>query len=133
MTWALSRNDKQGSLSLHAQYYWSDEYEWSPIKQSEPVYTLSGAMDIQQGTMLAGRPITLDSTHARLHRADVQLLQGWASVPEMIMTLTHPDGRTFNVMFAATALTDIVDIKNYKPSDKRPDDPMTANIHLMTI
>lgn len=132
MTWTLSRNDTRAALTLHAQYIWSDEYEWSPIKQSEPVFTLSGAVDIQQGTMLAARPITLDSTYARLHRADVQLLQAWASVPEMIMTLTHPDGRTFNVMFAASALTDIVDIKNYKPSDKQADDPMTANIHLMT-
>lgn len=133
MTWTLSRKDKQGTLALHAQYYWSDEYEWSPIKQSEPVYTLSGAMDIQQGTMLAGRPITLDSTHARIKRSEVELLQAWASVLEMIMTLTHPDGRTFDVMFAATALSDIVDIKNYRPSDKEADDPMTANIHLMTI
>ena len=133
MTWTLSRNDKQASLSLHAQYYWSDEYGWSSLKQSDPVYTLSGAMDIQQGTMLAGRPITLDSTYARLHRADVQLLQGWASVPELTMTLTHPDGRTFNVMFAAPALIDIVDIKNYRPADQSPDDPFTANIHLLTI
>lgn len=133
MSWQLKRNDNQGTMSLHAQYYWSDEYEWSPIKQSEPVFTLSGAVDIQQGTMLAARPITLDSEHARIKRSDLQLLQAWASVPEMIMTLTHPDGRTFDVMFAATALTDIVDIKNYRPSDKQPDDLMTANIHLMTI
>ena len=133
MTWTLSRNDKQASLSLHAQYYWSDEYEWSPIKQSEPVFTLSGAVDIQQGTMLAGRPITLDCEYARIQRSDVELLQAWSAVPELELTLTHPDGRTFDVMFAAQALSDIVDIKNYKPSDKRPDDPMTANIHLMTI
>lgn len=133
MSWQLKRNDNQATLTLHKQYWWSDEYEWSSLKQSEPVYSLSGAMHIDQGTMLAGRPITLDSTHARLHRADVQLLQGWASVPDMTMTLTHPDGRTFNVIFAATALTDIVDIKGYRPADQSPDDPMTANIHLMTI
>lgn len=133
MSWQLKRNDNQSILSLHNQYWWSDEYGWSSLKQSEPVFTLSGAVDIQQATMLAARPITLDSTHARLHRADVQLLQGWASVPEMTMTLTHPDGRTFNVMFAATALTDIVDIKGYRPADQSPDDPFTANINLQTI
>lgn len=133
MTWTLSRKETQSTLTLHAQYIWSDEYEWSPLKQSEPVYALSGAMHVDQGTMLAGRPITLDSTYARLHRADVQLLQGWASVPELTMTLTHPDGRTFNVMFAATALTDIVDIKGYRPADQSPDDPFTANINLLTV
>ena len=133
MTWTLSRNDTRAALTLHAQYIWSDEYEWSPLKQSEPVFALSGAMHIDQGTMLAGRPITLDCEYARIQRSDVELLQAWSAVPELELTLTHPDGRTFDVIFAAQALSDIVDIKNYKPSDKRPDDPMTANIHLMTI
>lgn len=78
-----------------------------------------------------GRPITLDCTHARIKRSELEYLQSWTAMPEL--TMTHPDGRTFNVMFTATALTDIVDIKNYKPADKGPDDPMTANINLMTI
>lgn len=133
MTWTLTRNDTRAALTLHAQYSWSDEYSWSSLKQSAPVYSLNGAMHVDQGTMLAGRPITLDCTHARIKRSDVQLLQGWAAVPELELTLAHPDGRTFDVMFTAQALTDIVDIKNYKPSDKRPDDPMTANINLMTL
>lgn len=133
MSWQLKRNDNQATLTLHKQYWWSDEYEWSSLKQSEPVYSLSGAMHIDQGTMLAGRPITLDCSKARIKRMDVETLQDWSMVPELTMTLTHPDGRTFNVIFAATALTDIVDIKGYRPADQSPDDPMTANIHLMTI
>ena len=131
--WQLKRNDNSATLDLHAQYIWADEYEWSALKQSAPVFALSGAMHIDQGTMLAGRPITLDSEYARLKRSDLALLQAWSAVPEMAMTLTHPDGRTFDVMFAATALTDIVDIKNYRPADKSPDDPMAANINLMTV
>ena len=133
MTWTLTRKDNSTSLTLHEQYIWSDEYDWSPLKQSAPVYALSGAMHVDQGTMLAGRPITLDSTYARITRSELELLQGWSAVPELELTLTHPDGRAFDVIFAAQALSDIVDIKNYKPKDKRPDDPMTANIHLMTI
>lgn len=132
-TWQLKRHDNNAVLMLHAQYIWADEYDWSPIKQSTPVYTLSGAMDIQQGTMLAGRPITLDSAYARLKRSDLALLQAWSAVPELTMTLMHPDGRTFTVMFTATALTDIVDIKNYRPADKSPNDQMAANINLMTV
>lgn len=133
MTWTLTRKDNSNSLALHDQYIWSDEYEWSPLKQSEPEYSLNGAMHVQQGTMLAGRPITLDCEYARITRSDVELLQAWSAVPELELRLTHPDGRAFDVIFAASALSDIVDIKNYKPSDKGPDDPMTANIHLMTI
>lgn len=133
MSWQLKRNDNQATLSLHNQYWWSDEYGWSSLKQSDPVYTLSGAMDIQQGTMLAGRPITLDCSKARIKRMDVETLQDWTMVPELTLTLTHPDGRTFDVMFAATALTDIVDIKGYRPADQSPDDPFTANINLLTV
>lgn len=133
MSWTLTRNDTSAALSLHEQYIWADEYEWSPLKQSAPTWSLTGAMHIDQGTMLAGRPITLDSEYARIKRRDLQLLQAWSAVPEMIMTLTHPDGRTFEVMFSSSALTDIVDIKNYRPSDKSLDDPMTANINLMTV
>ena len=133
MTWTLTRNTDAAILSLHNQYWWRDEYGYSSLKQSAPVYTLSGAVDIQQGTMLAGRPITLDCTNARIKRSELEQLQAWVQVPELTMTLTHPDGRTFTVLFAATALTDIVDIKNYKPSDKGPDDPMQANINLLTV
>ncbi len=133
MSWTLTRNDTSAALSLHEQYIWSDEYGWSPLKETEPDYTLTGAMVTQQGTMLAGRPISLDSTHARLSRSDVLLLQAWIATPMLKLTLTHPDGRTFVVKFTSKALTDVVDILNYKPSDKRPDDPMTANINLMTV
>lgn len=133
MMWQLKRNDNNATLDLHAQYIWAEEYAWSSLKQSAPVFSLSGAMHIDQGTMLAGRPISLDSQYARLKRSDLVLLQAWSAVPELTMTLTHPDGRTFAVMFTATALTDIVDIKNYRPADKSPDDPMAANINLMTV
>lgn len=133
MSWQLKRNDNQGTMALHAQYYWSDEYEWSPLKQSEPVFTLSGAVDIQQGTMLAARPITLDSTHARIKRMDLEMLQDWSMVPELTMTLTHPDGRSFTVMFARPAMSDIDAIKNYRAGDEQGNDAFKANIHLLTV
>lgn len=133
MTWQLKRKDNNAVLSLHKQYWWSDEYEWTSLAQSEPVYTLSGAMDIQQGTMLAGRPITLDCEHARIKRIDVQTLQNWSEVPELEMTLTHPDGRTFKVIFARPAIKDIKEVKHHRPGDELPDDLFTANIYLMTV
>jgi hypothetical protein len=133
MSWQLKRNDNQATLSLHNQYWWSDEYGWSSLKQSDPVYTLSGAMDIQQGTMLAGRPITLDCSKARIKRMDVETLQDWTMVPELTMTLTHPDGRTFDVMFTRPAISDIDAIKNYRAGDEQGNDAFKANIHLLTV
>ena len=133
MTWTLKRNTDQALMSLHNQYHWIDELTWSSLKQSAPTYTLSGAVDIQQGTMLAGRPITLDCTNARVKRSELEQLQAWAQIPELTMTLTHPDGRSFTVLFAAPALTDINPLKVIRAGDEHPDDKFTANINLLTV
>lgn len=133
MSWQLKRNDNQATLTLHKQYWWSDEYEWSSLKQSEPVFTLSGAIDIQQGTMLAGRPITLDCSKARIKRMDIETLQDWSMVPELTMTLTHPDGRTFTVLFARPAISDVDAVKNYRAGDEQGNDAFIANINLLTV
>lgn len=133
MTWTLKRNTDQAVMSIHSQYHWRDEYEWSSLKQSAPVYTLGGAIDIQQGTMLAGRPITLDCTNARIKRSELEQLQAWVQIPELTILLTHPDGRTFTVTFAAPALTDITPVKIIRAGDEHPDDKFTANINLLTV
>ena len=133
LNWTLKRNDNGQTIDLHRQYKWSDEYGWTPVVQSSPVITLSGAIDIQQGTLLANRPITLDSTHVWIERQIVQQLQAWASVPELTFTLTHPDGRTFNVMFRAPFIDNISEVKPVRPEDELPTDNMKANIHFRTV
>ncbi len=133
MTWTLKRTDNNAVLSLHAQYHWSDEYDWTSLKQSEPVYSLNGAMHIDQGTMLAGRPITLDCKNARIKRMDLETLQDWSMVPELTMTLTHPDSRTFDVVFARPAISDIDAVKNYRAGDEAGNDPFKANLNLITV
>ncbi len=133
MSWILKRNDNGQTIDLHRQYMWSDEYDWSETAQSNPVYMFSGAMDIQQGTKKAGRPITLDCTHARITRGDVKTLQAWSNIPELQMTLTHPDGRTFNVAFRRPFIDQIKVIIDLRPEDQSDSDKMTANIHLMTV
>ena len=133
INWTLKRNDNGQTLELHRQYKWSDEYGWTPVVQSSPVITLSGAVDIQQGTLLANRTITLDSTHVWIERQIVQQLQAWASVPELTFTLTHPDGRTFNVMFRASFIDNVSEIKPVRPEDELPTDKMKANIHFRTV
>lgn len=133
MSWILKRNDNSQSLALHRQYKWTDEYGWTPVVQSNPTVMLSGAVDIQQGTLLANRPITLDSTHVWIERQIVQQLQAWAAVPELTFTLTHPDGRTFNVMFRQPFIDNINEIKPVRPEDELPTDKMKANIHFRTV
>ena len=133
MSWQLKRNDNQAVLELHSQYWWRDEYGWTSLKQSDPVVMLSGAIDIQQGTMLAGRPITLDCSKARIKRSELENLQDWSMVPELEMTLIHPDGRTYNVIFSRPAISDVDAIKNYRAGDEQGNDMFKANINLMTV
>ena len=56
---------------------------------------------MQQGTKLAGRPVTLgnEDQHNWLRKATITTLLAWADVPELEMTLTTPDGRSLNVTF----------------------------------
>lgn len=129
--WQLT--NKTDTLTLHAQFIWADEFDWQELVQSDPVYTLTGAMDIQQGTKKAGRPITLDGTDTRTTRADLAKLQAWADIPELTMTLTHPKGKKYQVIFARPAMTDIHFIKQYKPEDEEDDDKCTLNLHFLTI
>lgn len=140
--WILKRSDAPLSsdsgastttLHLHPQYIWSDEYDWTPIAQSSPTYALSGAMHIQQGVKKAGRPITLEGTHVWLTRAIIKTLQQWASMPELTMTLSHPDGRTFNVMFRRPFIDNVKPTKPIRPNDELATDWFKANIHLMTF
>lgn len=129
--WQLS--SKTDTLNLHAQFIWVDEFDWQELAQSDPVYTLTGAMDIQQGTKKAGRPITLNGDDTRTTRADLAKLQAWADIPELTMTLTHPKGKKYKVIFARPNITNINFIKQYKPEDEEDDDKCTLNLHFLTI
>lgn len=133
MNWILTRQDNSQELKLHSQFDWVNEYDWTPLAQTDPVYTLTGAMDIQQGTKQAGRLITLNGDKAWTIRSNVKILQAWKEVPELEMTLQHPDGRTFKVIFSRHALDNIQAVKNYKPADQSDKDPFRLNLHFLTI
>lgn len=77
--------------------------------------------------------LPFDSTHVWIERQTVQQLQTWAAVPELTFTLTHPYGRTFNVMFRQPFIDNINEIKPVRPEDEQPTDKMKANIHFRTV
>ena len=99
MHWTLTRKDTSDPLELPGDMRWTDEFDWQALAQSNVQYSLGGAAIIQQGTMLAGRPITLGGEWIWLPRATLLTLAAWADVPELEMTLTTPDGRSLNVTF----------------------------------
>lgn len=87
------------SVNLPVDLTWTDEFDWSPILQSKN-YTLTGALVIESGKMLAGRPITLtgDQNSAWASRATVKSLYALLAT-DPTMTLTLNDARTFSVKF----------------------------------
>lgn len=131
--WILKRKDNQAALELHGQFDWADEFNWQSLAQSEGVRSLSGALIIQQGLKLAGRPITLNGSRARLSLGDLRQLQAWADVPELTMQLDSPDGRQFSVIFRRPALNEMAAIKPYRLAERQEDDAWRVNIQLMTI
>nr|DAV16090.1 MAG TPA: hypothetical protein [Caudoviricetes sp.] len=130
--WTLTRKDNNATLELPADMRWTDEFDWQALAQSNVQYSLGGAAIIQQGTMLAGRPVTLGGEWIWLDRATLTTLAAWADVPELEMTLAHPDGRQLNVCFARPALSDCAPVAYRAPEDGTAQYE-APTIHLMTI
>ena len=95
----LKRKDTGETIALPDDMQWQDELEWSAVAQAAPQRTLSGALVIQQGVRQNGRPVTLAGDWAWHKKADLLRLREWGDVPELVMTLAHPDGRSFDVIF----------------------------------
>ncbi len=92
------------ALLLPDDLLWSDEHAWSPVVTAAS-YLLTGALQIQSATRLAGRPITLVGAPdmAWVSRATVEQLRAWAALALTDSTgrfrLTLSDGRAFTVAF----------------------------------
>lgn len=87
------------TLDLGDRLDWSDEYAWSPVQQATE-YSTTGALLVDVGTKLAGRPITLagDQTAAWLSRDVCDTLTAWAALAGASFTLTLR-GLPHTVMF----------------------------------
>lgn len=136
MHWILTQTniktttDTAQTLQLSPEFFWTDEFAWQPLAQSEPIYTLTGAVIIEQGTKLGARPITLSG--GWITRQTLLTLQDWAAVGN-VFRLTHPDGRVFDVIFGKTALSDVRPIKRMRASDGQADDVFLATLHFLTV
>ena len=78
------------SVTLPPDLEWADEDQWSPVQQKVE-RTLTGALIVDTGALLSGRPISLrpvDQSAAWMTRTTLAQLQAWASVPGQQMTLT---------------------------------------------
>lgn len=87
------------TATLPPDLLWTDEYAWSAVQQ-ETGYSTTGALLIDAGTRLAGRPITLEGgdQHGWATRALCESLRAWAALPAITLSLVH-NGTTRTVIF----------------------------------
>lgn len=97
----MNLNNGVTDLTLPDSLEWVDEYEWSNVKRdSQP--TIGGGLVISENTVVAGRPITLvGGEQVWVNKSVVDSLITWLNTLGKTYTLTLPDGRDFNVVFAA--------------------------------
>lgn len=85
------------------QLEWTDEWEWNAIEQEQD-RSLTGALIVQEGIKLYGRPITLSSNGgAWFTLAKVRELEAKAAIPVSVMLLTLPTGEQHHVTWNRAA------------------------------
>lgn len=121
-----------GAVSLPRSMVWSDEHDWLPFEKTTE-YSTTGALLIDAGTRLAGRPITLQAENdAGWIRRDVlAALRTLAADPLGVHTLTLADGRVFDVQFAAGDA--IVAHPVGRPELPADEHPYVATVQLIQI
>ena len=120
------------TITLHEDMLWQDEFAWNPVEQKTE-RTLTGALIVEYGTKLAGRPITLQSEENTgwLPLTTINTLKTWSAVAgrEMVLNIR---GVTFNVIFRhSDGAVDASPVVRFNSPDAA--DFYTATIRLMEI
>lgn len=116
------------TLVLPKDLLWADEFAWQQVQQS-PTYSLTGALLVQAGLRLKGRPITLagSETAAWITRADLLTLLAWRALPGQVFSLVVRGETARNVLFNHEAgAIDASPILDYS-------DPQSADLYRLTL
>ena len=94
-------NHTLNALAIPGDMLWTDEFNWTAVERATE-YSLTGALVVDVGERLAGRPITLEGADngGWMSRTALLALYAMAVTPVLAIVLTLADGRTFNVTFA---------------------------------
>lgn len=120
------------TLELSSDLLWSDEFAWSAIKSSES-YSLTGALIVQRGTKLKGRPITLqpeDDSSAWMPRATLDQLLAWANSGVALTLTIRGVSRAVQFRYNEIAI-DSRPVIHFDDTD--PGDYYLATVRLMEI
>lgn len=115
------------------QIEWVDEFEWTPVAQ-EQERSLTGALLLQYGTKLYGRPVTLKSGGACWFPLSVvRSLEVLRDIPGKVMPLTLPDGRQFHVVFDHSKEAPLQARQLFRQVAPDADYPHEVDLYLITV
>ena len=113
------------TLTLEDDMVWRDEFAWQAVVQST-AFTIAGAFVVDAAQKQAGRPITLDGSHAWIDRGLLTTLKSWAESPGRVMTLFYR-GVSHSVVFdqerGAIEATPVIDYA----------DPDNTDLYAVTL
>lgn len=130
MHWTLTQKNTNDTLTLDPQFDWADEFDWQPLAQSDPIYTITGAMIIETGIKQAGRPITLNGDNVWLKKSVLDTLFDLSQTP-IPLSLNVPDGRVFDVLLKK--IDKVAPITAYQKADETGDDYWRCDILFITL
>lgn len=108
-------------LALPDDLIWTDEFAWRPV-QSAMRWSIAGALLVDSGTRLAGRPITLagGDGFGWLSRAALDTLETWKGIAGQALVLNYR-GADHAVVFdheaGAIDARPVIDYPAYLPGD----------------
>lgn len=121
------------SIELDDQFEWADEFDWDPVAQ-EQERSLTGALLVQEGVKLHGRPITLKSSGGVWTPLSVvRQLEALRDQRLKVMPLVLPDGREFSVIFNRSNGAPLKASQVFRTANPSPDEDYDVEISLITV
>lgn len=121
------------TVTLPTALYWEDEFSWTPVEQSL-TRTVTGAVVLQVGERVAGRPITLrpeDDRSAWMRRTVLDQLSAWAAVKGRQMTLMLRGVPRTVIFRHENGALESQPVVHY--DDTHPDDPYRVTVRLTEV
>lgn len=120
-------------ITLPDDLEWTDETAYAAVEQSTE-YTVTGALVVDVGARLKGRPITLSGgDYAWVTRSVVDALRAWADTPGQTLTLTMTGYAAKSVMFRLQDGSGVEARPVRFAAPMAADDVYTITLNLMEI
>ncbi len=120
-------------IELDDQFEWTDEFDWDAVTQ-EQERSITGALLVQEGTKLHGRPITLKANGGVWTPLSVvRQLEALRDQRLKVMDLVLPDGREFTVIFNRAGGAPLKATQVFRTVNPAPDEIYDVEISLITV